>query len=409
MSRGSTRCKYAVLAQVCKLIPACCVSRLARRYGVEAKARTFSPWSHVVALLYAQLTHALSLHDVCDGLAHHAGKLLSIRGATPPSKNALSHANRGRDASMAEALFWETLGHLSSMHAGFGGRSYRAMPRRFGRVIRAVDATTIRLVANCMDWAKHRRRKAAAKLHVSLNLESFLPSFAVVDAAHHHEKTHAAALCANMKDGEIAVFDKGLIDFGFLRELTCRGVFWVTRAKENLTVRCVKHLQRRPEAGIISDRLVVLRGKVSRGKYPEVFRVVRAWVEVDGEMREMAFMTNNLQWSPASICDLYRSRWAIEVFFREIKQTLQLCDFLGHNRNAIAWQIWMALLLYVLLRFLGFVHGWQRGFKRLICLVRACVWDARPLTGLLGGYGTARGMPAMAAAPQQAWLPGFEP
>jgi hypothetical protein len=119
-------------------------------------------------------------------------------------------------------------------------------------------------------------------------------------------------------------------------------------------------------------------------------------------------MTNNLQWSPTSICDLYKSRWAIEVFFREIKQTLQLCDFLGHNRNAIAWQIWMALLLYVLLRFLAFIHSWQRGFKRLFCVVRACVWDARTLESILRCCGTAGGKAAMSAAPAQAWLPGFE-
>lgn len=409
MSHRPTRCKYAVLHQLCQLIPACLVGQLAAEHGVDRKARTFSPWSHVVALLYAQLAHSLSLHDVCDALRHHAAKLFAIRGATAPSKNALSHANRNRDAEMAEALFWRTLSHLISLHKGFAGRTSMTMPRRFKRAVRAVDATTISLVANCMDWAKHRRRKAAAKLHLSLNLQCFLPSFVVVDSAKPHEKRHASALCANMEAGEIAVFDKAYIDFEFLWDLTRRGVFWVTRAKDNITVRCVKKLVPRPTGNILADNIVVLAGTVSRGKYPGRFRMVRALVEVDGEQREMTFITNNFEWAPGSICDLYKSRWAIETFFKEIKQTLQLCDFLGHNRNAIAWQIWTALLLYILLRFLAFVHGWERGFKRLLCLLRACLWSPGAIAAILARCGTAGTGPPMTAAPQQAYLPGFEP
>jgi hypothetical protein len=396
MSHRSTRCKYAVLHQLCQLIPAFLVAELAARHGVDRKARSFSPWSHVVALLYAQL-------------AHYAPRLFAIRGATAPSKNALSHANRQRDAAMAESLFWRTLSHLMTLNKGFAGRRSMAMPRRFRRVVRAVDATTISLVANCMDWARHRRRKAAAKLHLSLNLQCLLPGFVVIDSASRHDKTHAAALCANMEEGEIAVFDKAYIDVDFLWDLTGRGVFWVTRAKENLKVRCVKRLIVRREGNILSDRIVRLTGAASGTKYPGEFRVVRALVEVDGELREMTFMTNNLEWAPASICDLYKSRWAIETFFKEIKQTLQLCDFLGHNQNAITWQIWTALLLYILMRFIAFIHGWERGFKRLFCLLRACVWTPKKIRSILESCGTAGGPPPMAAAPQQAYLPGFKP
>lgn len=408
MARKSTRCKVAVLQQVCQLIPACLVAKLAREHGVDKRARTFSPWSHVVALLYAQLAHSLSLHDVCDALRHHASKLVSIRNATPPSKNALSHANRNRNEAMAEALFWDTLKHLRTLHKGFAGTRRHHMPRRFNRMVRAVDATTISLVANCMDWAKHRRRKAAVKLHLSLNLQCFLPSFVVIDAARRHDSVHAATVCANMKDGEIALFDKAYVDFEQLYDLTTRGVFWVTRAKENMSVRCVKRTWF-PPGNIISDTTVQLATPASRAKYPEPFRLVCAWVEVDGEMREMTFMTNNTEWAASSICELYKGRWSIEVFFKELKQTLQLCDFLGYNKAAICWQIWTALLLYVLLRFLSYVHGWNHGFKRLFCILRSCIWDATKIEWLLGSCGTARGQPPICATPQQAYLPGFGP
>ena len=98
----ATKSKFCVLAQVCNLIPGHLVAKLARKYGIEAQARTFTPWSHVVALLYAQLTHAIGLNDVCDGLRHHAGLLGGVRGAVPPARNTLSHASKTRDRSMME-------------------------------------------------------------------------------------------------------------------------------------------------------------------------------------------------------------------------------------------------------------------------------------------------------------------
>jgi len=408
-SRKPTRSNLSVLAQVCKLIPPHLVSRIARRYGVDKKARTFSPWSHLTALLYAQLAHAMSLHDVCDALKHHAPKLSRIRGATPPAKNTFSHANRGRDAVVAEQLFWEILNHLTDCCPRFGGRTFKGMPRRFKRTVHAIDSSTIRLAVNCIDWARHRRRKAAAKLHLRLNLGCFLPSFAIVDTAGHNDNRRARELCAGLKAGEIAVFDKAYLDLAHLLDLTLRGVFWVTRVKDGMQWRVKKRLIKKSMGKILRDDLVVPKNTATRKKYPQVLRRVLAIVEVDGEEREMEFLTNNLEWAPSSIADLYKSRWQIEVFFKEIKQTLQLCDFLGHNKNAVLWQVWTALILYLLLRFLAFVNHWRHGFKRFFCLLRSSVWDGVVIASLADFCGTAGGLPAMRAAPQQLYLPGFGP
>ena len=409
MTRKPTRTNLSVLAQLCKLIPGHLVSKLAREYGADKKSRTFKPWSHVVALLYAQFTHALSLNDACDALKNHAAKLLRIRDAVAPSRNAFSHANRGRDGDMAEALFWAILNHLTTTHPGFGGRRFKGMPRRFKRAVHAVDSSTIRLVVNCIDWARHRRRKAAAKLHLRLDLQCFLPAFAIVDTAAHNDNKRARELCAGLKAGEIVLFDKAYVDYLHLCDLTVRNVFWVTRAKGNMQYRVQKRLRKKPAGKILRDDLIVLTGDASREKYPRVLRLVRAMVEVDGQEREMEFLTNNLEWAASSIAELYRSRWRIEVFFKQIKQTLQLCDFLGHNKNAVRWQVWTALILYVLLRFLAFANRWRHGFKRFHCLLRSSVWDGVSVASLALLCGTAGGAPAMRAAPQQLYLPSFGP
>lgn len=138
-----------------------------------------------------------------------------------------------------------------------------------------------------------------------------LPRFVIAGSAAESDPIGARELCAGLGKGEIVVFDKACLDFAHLFELLVRGVF------------C-----------------------------------------------EMEFLTNNFDWSAASICDLYKSRWQIEVFFKQIKQTLQLCDFLGNSANAVRWQVWTALLMYVLLRFKAFLSGWDKSFTRLFTILR---------------------------------------
>jgi len=392
---------------LCNLIPNHLVPGLARQYDAGAKSRTFKPWSHVVSLIYAQLTHALGLNDVCDALRLNAGPLSALRGATPPSKNALSHANRERDARMAEALFWKMLAHLQGIAPPFGGGRRPRFAFRFQRMIHVVDSTTIQLVARCMDWAKHRRRKAAAKCHVRLNLQSFLPHFAIVDTAREHDNVRARELCAGVRAGEIVIFDKAYVDFAHLADLAMREVSWVSRAKENLEYRVVRKFQRGHVGNILADDLVELTTAHSQSAYPNWMRRVVAWVEVNGEVREMVFLTNHLGWSAQTIADLYRCRWSIEVFFKELKQTLQLADFLGHNASAVRWQVWTALLVYLLLRFCAFLSQWDQSFTRLFALVRSALWQKLELRSLLEVYGTARGGGRFLGTPQQAYLPGL--
>ena len=326
LKMSPARSKCSILRQICNYIPQHLVSKIARTTGVEDKSRTFKPWSHVVSLAYAQLTHSIGLNDLCDSLQLHSGPLAGVRGATAPSRNGLSHANRERPAEMAEQLFWQVLGHLGEQSPGFVAGRSRGPAFRFKMPIHVVDTTVLELVARCLDWAKHRRRKAAAKTHMRLNLQSLLPNFVIIDTAGEHDNKRARGLCAGVKSGEIVLFDRGYVDFGHLRDLDERGIFWVTRAKDNLAYEVVQKMPASKDQKILEDQIIVLTNPNKPA--PELMRRVLAIVEVDGEEREMTFLTNNLEWSPRSVADLYRCRWQIEVFFKQIKQTLQLGDFL---------------------------------------------------------------------------------
>ena len=400
--------KVNLLRQVCNFIPEFLVPKLARETGVEKMVRTFSAWSHVVSLLYAQLTHSIGLNDVCDALSLHSGPLSSLRGATPPSRNNLSNSNKVRPAGMAEKLFWAVFEHLGNLSPRFvSGRAGKRFARKFKRTIHLVDSTTIQLIASCLDWAKHRRRKAAAKCHLRLDLQSFLPRFAIVDTARHNDAKRAREVCAGIKAGEIVIFDKAYVDFAHLADLCLRQVFWVTRAKDNLSDKVVRRYQKRAVGKIRRDDLIRLKTAASRKDYPELMRRIVALVEVDGREIEMVFLSNNLAWSAASIVELYRCRWQIEVFFKQIKQTLQLADFLGTSAKAVRWQIWTALLAYLLLRYLSFLSDWSHSFSRLFTLLRTCLWKKWDLLSLLKIYGTADGHYRYLARPEQAYFPGM--
>ena len=398
------RSHIVVHQQLLKLIPREMIQRLARKNGAEDKARSFSVLSHLSAMLFAQLARAISLNDVCDWLRLKA-PVLARFGVTPPARNTLSHANKTRPAEFVENLFWSTLAHLQTLQPSFAtGRRGRGLLHRFKVNIHAVDSTVMELVANCMDWAKHRRRKAAAKMHMRLNLHTGLPSCVIVDTAAHNDNRRAREMCAGLHEGEIVLFDKAYIDFSHLADLDARGVWWVTRAKDNMSYRSVKIL-RKNEGDIVRDEIIRLKGK---HKGLELRRV-EAWVEVDGERRLMVFLTNRRDWSPRTVCDLYKRRWDIEAFFKQVKQTLKLSTFLGHSANAVRWQVYSALLVYVLLRFHAHLSTWAHSFTRLFAVVRSTVWERVDLAELLRSYGTAAGHFFCLGAPKTAWLPGFEP
>lgn len=381
------------------------IPKLARSYKIDA--RKLSATSHVFSLVFGHASHALSLNDICDALSVHEPEFLRIRDATPPKRNTFSNANRKRDPAMAEDLYWQMLAHLQVTCPGFTAYGkHMGFIFRIKRDIFAMDSTTLKLTMASIDWARHRRRKAAAKCHMRLNIGTFLPTFAVVEDAAHHDSVRAATLCAGMADGDVLLADRAYVDLAFLADLDARGVFFVLRPKSNMRFETIKTL---PCTGkILRDELVRPAGVQTSQTYPGTLRMVTALVEVEGKEREMTFITNNTVWSARTIAELYRARWTIELFFKELKQTLQLQDFVGTNERAVKWQVWTGLLTHLLLRFLRHVSRWGRSFSRCVGIVRAALWIKTDLGELLRCYGTANGPHRPVISAKQPFLPGFE-
>jgi len=305
---------------------------------------------------------------------------------------------------MAEHLYWEVFASLRNLCPSFGRRvRLPGFLGRMNREISAIDSSTIKLALNCIDWAQHRRRKAAAKLHLRLHVSSCLPAFAVVEDAAHHDGVRAEALCAKLAKGDILVADRAYNDFLFLAGLDERGVNFVVREKKSMRVevlqrRSVKHRR------VVSDEIVQLHVHHTKARYPQALRRIVAQVEVDGKDIKMAFLTNNLDWSAWTITEIYKTRWAIEIFFKELKQTCQIHDFVGYNENAVKWQVWISLLVHLLLRFIKQVSKWGLSFSRLSGIVRSAIWVKRDLMQILAHYGTAGGRKRDGPAPKPAYI-----
>ena len=409
-TKTTRRRVYPILQQIVQHLPEWTLEKLANKHRVDA--RSFSATSHVVALMIAHLAHTSSLNETCDVCAIHEKKLRYVRNVTPPRRNTLSNANRTRPAAMAEELFWTVKAALETNDVTVNGKTFNPRGRptgflhRFKKAIYAIDSTTIQLVLNCIDWAKHRRRKAAAKAHVLLNITSFLPSVVVVESANHHDSTRAAALTAGFKAGDILLADRGYVDFGFLFGLEVRRAFFVTRQRGPLKYEVKEG--REVSGDVISDEVIVLTGDETREKYTKPLRRIFAVVELNGQKHDMVFLTNNLDWAAETICELYRARWNIEVFFKELKQTLQFADFIGYNENAVKWQVWIGLLVHMLLHYAKFLSTWTQSFARLVGIVRGGMWLEIDLVETLILYGTAGPEKKPKLCLEQACFKGFE-
>ena len=378
---------YHTLRQIVQIIPRWLIDRTANAHDVDA--RKFSATSHFVMLILGHLSRASCLTEICDDASLNAGRLRLVRNATPGKRNTFSHANRTRPADVAEEVYWETARKLGAASPGFiPPRRARGFLSRFReRGIFAIDSTVIRLALSCIASYPYRSKKAAAKMHTRLPVGSFIPSVVRIEAGKPHDSTMADELTKGMKGGDVLLADRAYVDFAFLHNLTAREVFWVLRQKVNMLYEVVE--SRKASGDAISDEIVRLTAVNTSGKYPQTFRRVRAIVEVNGERREMTFLTNNVKWAAGTICELYKARWEIEVFFKELKQTLQLTDFIGTNENAVKWQIWTGLLTHLLLHYLKFLSGWDKAFSRLVGIVRSAVWMDLDIVETLRLYGMA--------------------
>src|SRR6266849_7065597 len=305
---------------------------LVKKHRAERAAKGFSCRTQLVAMLFCQLAHADSLREICNGLACCLGKLVHLGIDVAPNKSTLAYANQHRPAALYEELFYTALGRFRD-EKGWGVRKQRF---RFKNKLLSLDSTTISLCLEMFPWAKFRRAKGGVKAHVLLDHDDYLPSYVLITEARKSDVRIAQSLDLNA--GSIVAIDRGYCDYALFGKWDGRGVFFVTRLKDNAAYEVVESAMGPLPRNILADELIRFTGAKAVKDYPYPIRRVVVWDPINE--REIVLLTNLLYSGSTTIAAIYKDRWEIELFFKALKQNLKVKSFVGTTRNALLIQIW---------------------------------------------------------------------
>ena len=327
-----------VFSQLVDFLPRHEFNRCVRRYHGNYRTRHFKCRDQFLCMAFAQLTGRESLRDIETCLRAMQPKMYHAGLRYPVSRSTLADANENRDWRIYADFAQVLIGHARKLYSqdDFGVQ--------LEETAYVFDSSTIDLCLSLFPWARFRQRKAAIKLHTLMDLRGNIPCFIRITEG----KTHDVGLLDELilEPGAFYIMDRGYIDFARLYTFTQQAAFFVIRAKRNLdyTRRMSRPVDK--STGLRSDQTIVLHGPGTSQDYPDVLRRI-SYVDLETAKR-FVFLTNHFVLPALTIPQLYKCRWQVELFFKWIKQHLQIKAFFGTSENAVKTQIWIAISTYVL-------------------------------------------------------------
>jgi len=363
------RHQNSVIHDLLKRVPWDVFDGLVAAHGSDWRVRRLSTKDQFVALLYGQLSGASSLREITAGLESHRARLYHL-GARPAQRSTLADANAQRPS----AVFAELFGVMMR-------RAHRGLRRALGESVHLIDSTGLRLNALSADWARYSAGVCGAKLHVIYDPDADQPIYAAISPA----RTNDISIAQQMpiEPGATYVFDLGYYDYAWWAKMDQAGCRIVTRFKSNTPLDVVRELRLPKGSAVLSDRVGYLparQAKSRKNPFQDPVREVRVKTETGKVLR---ILCNDLDAGAQEIADLYKRRWAIELFFRWVKQTLKIRRFLGTTENAVRIQIAVALIAFLLLRLAQAAQNAVHSPLAFARLVRANLMHRRRIDRLL--------------------------
>jgi DDE family transposase/uncharacterized protein DUF4372 len=387
----------SIFSQMLQLFSRAEFERAVVEHRAERHARGFSCWGQFVAMLFCHLGRAQSLREICGGLAASEGKLRHLGLPDAPKRSTLAYANEHRPWQLYRSVFYQLLSRCREVAGPHG--------LRFKNKLLTLDATLIELCATVFDWAQYRRTKGAVKLHLLLDHQGLLPSYALVTEGRVHESRVARTL--RFEPGTIVVLNRGYTDYSWFNALDADGVYFVTRMKDNADYGV---LERRalPERGSVQRDEIIFLYKLARESARDLFlRRIEVWDEA--QQRSLVFLTNHRHFAASTIAAIYRQRWQIELFFKALKQNLRIKTFVGTSANALQVQVWTALIALLLLKYLQLRARFGWSLSNLAALLRQQLFVYRDLFDWIDQ--PFQPPPSLDAAAQQiplSWSPNLD-
>jgi len=359
----------SIFSQILQLFSRLEFEQAVREHKAERHARGFTCWGQFLAMLFCQLGQAQSLREICGGLAACEGKLKHLGLPEAPRKSTLAYANEHRPWQLYQAVFHQLYGRLRTELVG--------VPRkfRFRNPLLTVDSSLIDLCSSSFDWARFRRGKGAAKLHLVLDAQGHLPRYAHITEGRASDLTIARHW--RFEPGTILVCDRAYFDYVWFERMCREGVFFVTRPRVYSRFEVLEERAVPPDSHIVRDQVIRLGSPTWRTRMQSPVR--RLEVFLPEKNRTLVLISNLLHLSARTIAEIYRERWKIEVFFRALKQTLRIKTFVGTSANALKIQIWTALITMLLLKYLQLRATVSWSLSMLVALLRQQLFVHRDL------------------------------
>ncbi len=342
-----------IFSQLLSFVPRHLFHKLSQEHKPLRTPRTFSQWDHFIHLLHIQLAGCKSLRNGVMSMKAHIARLYHL-GTKPVARSTFADANNSRPYTFYEALFGELFTRCRPKAPGH--------KFSFKNTLYSLDASVIDLCLKLFPWADFRSSKAGVKLHALLDHNGDLPAMVNVTVAKQHEITVAKKM--ELPPGSIVVFDRGYNDYGWFKDLTKKGVFFVTRIKAKATFKILERNQVDKTTGVTSDQFI----QFGEGEKAQVLRLV-GYRDAKTN-RHFVYITNHMALPARTIADIYKARWEIEIFFRFIKQNLKIKRFVGNSKNAVLSQIYVALIACLLLAFQKFMSKTTLSIQDLTRLIQ---------------------------------------
>jgi IS4 transposase len=359
----------SVFHGVLKHVPWQRFDALVDEHHCDVGVRRLTTKSQLTALLYGQLSGCGGLREMITGLSSHAPRLYHL-GIKPVCRSTLSDANAKRPS----AVFTELLASMMR-------QAHRGLRRKLAETTYLIDSTSVKLNQHSANWARFSTGVCGAKAHVIYDADADRPIYAAVSAANVNDITIAKQM--PIEPGATYVFDLGYYDYAWWAALDAVGCRIVTRFKSNTPLAVIEELQVPADSEVLSDRLGRLPRRQAANRQNPMADAVREVTIKTETGKILRLLSNDLDASADEIAALYRRRWAIELFFRWIKQTLQINHFIGTNENAVRIQIAVALIAFLLLRLAQTTQKAIQSPLTFARLVRANLMHRRSLDDLI--------------------------
>ena len=342
-----------LFSQTLSLIPRHTFQKLESRHKTGRSSRRFGFKEQFTVMAFIHLAARRSMRDGLRCLTA-IGNRLYHWGLKNVARSTFADANNSRPVGFFQDMFAEMYA-LCRPHA----------PKhkfRFKCKLYSMDATTISLCLSVFPWASFRRNKAGVKMNTVLDHDGYIPAFVNIGKAKTHESRMAKSL--SLPRGSIVTFDKGYICYSWFRLLAGKTIFFVTRLKDNASYKLIERRPVNRKSGVTSDHIIEV---TNRGK---TLRLRRIGYRDPKSGKHYEFLTNHFRLSPKTIADIYKERWQIEIFFREIKQNLRIKSFVGNSENAVRIQLYTAMTVYLLLAYQKFLSRIGLSVQQLFQLIQ---------------------------------------